>query len=453
MPTLPIIPQTVTVHLGAPNEQAENVTVSFTEYIKNVASNEIYPNWPDAALRANILAQITFALNRIYTEYYPSRGYDFDITNNTLYDQAFRPDGEIFGNISEIVDEIFNNYIVRNGSIVPLYAQFCDGVYVQCSGLSQWGSVRLAEQGMNAFQILQYYFGDNIRLVLDAAVGDNTPSYPGVPLRRGSFGDDVLTIKRELNRIALNYPALPRISRLTGVYDFETEKTVTAFQEIFNLEPDGVVGKATWYKIKQIFAAVKRLSDITGEGLEISEVERRYTRSLRLGDSGVDVEAAFCLFGLFLSGAAADPHYRLLRRNDPRRGFYLPEALRADGGRHRRQTDIRRGGTRLQSGGQRTSGELSERDRRTLSRKVPCVRRHRRERDHHPALSRYYLPHRPADSASQCDRHLRRSHTQRGLCAPASARHRAERRHRPRGMEPHHHARQQPVSARIRSLR
>ncbi|MBQ1397936.1 MAG: peptidoglycan-binding protein, partial [Clostridia bacterium] len=254
MPTLPIIPQTVTVHLGAPNEQAENVTVSFTEYIKNVASNEIYPNWPEAALRANILAQITFALNRIYTEYYPSRGYDFDITNNTLYDQAFRPDGEIFGNISEIVDEIFNNYIVRNGSIVPLYAQFCDGVYVQCSGLSQWGSVRLAEQGLNAFQILQYYYGDNIRLVLDAAVGDNTPSYPGVPLRRGSFGDDVLIIKRELNRIALNYPALPRISSLTGVYDFETERAVTAFQQIFNLEPDGVVGKATWYKIKQIYA-------------------------------------------------------------------------------------------------------------------------------------------------------------------------------------------------------
>ena len=189
------------------------------------------------------------------------------------------------------MDEIFNNYIVRNGSIVPLYAQFCDGVYVQCSGLSQWGSVRLAEQGMNAFQILQYYFGDNIRLVRDAAVGNNTPSYPGVALRRGSFGDDVLIIKRELNRIALNYPAVPRISSLTGVYDFETEEAVTAFQNIFNLEPDGVVGKATWYKIKQIFAAVKRLSDITGEGLEISEVERRYTRALKLGDSGVDVEA------------------------------------------------------------------------------------------------------------------------------------------------------------------
>ena len=153
------------------------------------------------------------------------------------------------------------------------------------------GSVRLAEQGMNAFQILQYYFGDNIRLVRDAAVGNNAPSYPGVPLRRGSFGDDVLIIKRELNRIALNYPAVPRISSLTGVYDFETEEAVKAFQNIFNLEPDGVVGKATWYKIKQIYAAVKRLSDITGEGLEISEVERRYTRSLQLGDSGVDVEA------------------------------------------------------------------------------------------------------------------------------------------------------------------
>ena len=291
MAPVPVIPQTITVHLGRPNDEAENVTVSFTEYIKNVASNEIYPNWPEAALRANILAQITFALNRVYTEYYPSRGYDFDITNNTQYDQAFVPNGQIFDNISQIVDEIFNNYIVRYGSIVPLYAQFCDGVYTQCSGLSQWGSVRLANQGFTAFEILQYYFGDNIQLVRDAPVANNTPSYPGTPLRRGSFGDDVLTIKRELNTIRRNYPALPPITQLTGVYDFETEQAVTAFQEIFNLEPDGVVGKATWYKIKQVFSAVKRLSDVAGEGLQISEVERRYTRALQLGDSGVDVEA------------------------------------------------------------------------------------------------------------------------------------------------------------------
>ena len=217
MAPVPVIPQTITVHLGRPNDEAENITVSFTEYIKNVASSEIYPNWPEAALRANILAQITFALNRVYTEYYPSRGYDFDITNNTQYDQAFVPNGQIFDNISQIVDEIFNNYIVRYGSIVPLYAQFCDGVYTQCSGLSQWGSVRLANQGFTAFEILQYYFGDNIQLVRDAPVANNTPSYPGTPLRRGSFGDDVLTIKRELNTLRRNYPALPPITQLTGV--------------------------------------------------------------------------------------------------------------------------------------------------------------------------------------------------------------------------------------------
>ena len=291
MPPVPVIPQTVRVHLGRPDEYAENVTVSFTEYIKNVASNEIYPNWPEEALRANILAQITFALNRIYTEYYPSRGYDFDITSDTQYDQAFVPNGQIFENISAIVDEIFNNYIVRSGSIVPLYAQFCDGVYTQCSGLSQWGSVDLANQGYTAMDILRYYFGDNIEIVYDAPVGGNTQSYPGTPLRRGSFGDDVLVIKRELNRIARNYPAKPRIQSLTGVYDLETEEAVKEFQRIFNLDPDGVVGKATWYKIKQVYASVKRLSEITSEGLTISEVERRYTRPLEVGSRGVDVEA------------------------------------------------------------------------------------------------------------------------------------------------------------------
>lgn len=288
---VPVIPQTVTVHLGRPDELADDVTVSFSEYIKNVASHEIYPNWPEEALRANIIAQITFALNRIYTEYYPSRGYNFDITSNTQFDQAFVPNGQIFENISEIVDEIFNNYLVRSGSVVPLYAQFCDGVYTTCNGLSQWGTVRLANDGYSAMDILRYYYGDNIEMVFNAPVGGNTQSYPGTPLRRGSFGDDVLTIKRELNRIARNYPAIPRIESLTGVYDLETEEAVTVFQEIFNLEPDGIVGKATWYKIKQIFASVKRLSEIAGEGLTISEVERRYTRALQLGSRGVDVEA------------------------------------------------------------------------------------------------------------------------------------------------------------------
>lgn len=287
-----IIPSTITVHLGRPDEAAENVTVPFTEYIKNVASNEIYPTWPENAIIANILAQISFALNKVYTEYYRSRGYDFDITNNTVIDQAFVPDSETFDNISRIVDRIFNNYIVRSGSIVPLYAQFCDGVNTQCSGLSQWGTVTLAEQGMSPIDILKYYYGNDIEIVYNAPVGENTPSYLGIPLRRGSYGDDVLIIKRELNRIRQNYPAIPYIASVnSGIFDLDTEAAVRSFQQIFNLNVDGIVGKATWYKIKQVYAAVKQLSELTSEGLTISEVERRYVRDLRLGDSGVDVKA------------------------------------------------------------------------------------------------------------------------------------------------------------------
>ncbi len=287
-----IIPSTITVHLGRPDEAAENVTVPFTEYIKNVASNEIYPTWPENAIIANILAQISFALNKVYTEYYRSRGYDFDITNNTVIDQAFVPDSETFDNISRIVDRIFNNYIVRSGSIVPLYAQFCDGVNTQCNGLSQWGTVTLAEQGMSPIDILKYYYGNDIEIVYNAPVGENTPSYLGIPLRRGSYGDDVLIIKRELNRIRQNYPAIPYIASVnSGIFDLDTEAAVRSFQQIFNLNVDGIVGKATWYKIKQVYSAVKQLSELTSEGLTISEVERRYVRDLRLGDSGVDVKA------------------------------------------------------------------------------------------------------------------------------------------------------------------
>ena len=287
----PVIPSEITVHLGRPNAPAENVTVPFTDYIKNVASSEIYPTWPESAIRANMLAQISFALNRVYTEYYRSRGYDFDITNTTSNDQAYTKDGEVYENISRIADEIFNNYIVRTGNVEPLYAQFCDGYTTTCRGLSQWGTVTLANRGLTPIEILRYYYGDNISLVYNAPMSNNTQSYPGVALRRGSFGDDVVTIKRELNRIAQNYPAIPKIAFINGVYDLETENAVKAFQRIFSLDPDGVVGKATWYKIKQVFTAVKELSDLTSEGLTISEVARRYTRELRPGSQGVDVEA------------------------------------------------------------------------------------------------------------------------------------------------------------------
>ena len=197
----PIVPEYITVHLGAPDAPAENVTVTFPRYIKGVAASEIYPTWNESAIRANVLAQISVALNRVYTEFYRSRGYDFDITNNTQYDQAFSPNKETFENINAIVDDMFNNYIVRRGNVEPLYAQFCDGVRTQCRGLSQWGSQELAQQGRTPYEILQYYYGQDIDLVYNAPVGDSTPSYPGRPLTVGSVGEDIRTIQRELNRI------------------------------------------------------------------------------------------------------------------------------------------------------------------------------------------------------------------------------------------------------------
>ena len=291
MADLPTIPTFITVHLGAPNAPAENVTVAFSDYIKNVASSEIYPNWPQEALRANILAQISYTLNKVYTEFYPSRGYDFDITNDTRYDHAYTKNGEVLDTIGLIVDEIFNNYIRREGAVEPLAAKFCDGVITLCDGLLQWGTVELANQGYSAMDILRYYYGNDIVLVENAPLADKTQSYPGVALSRGSFGDDVRVIKNELNRIRRNYPAIPAINSATSVFDAETEAAVRSFQQIFNLTADGIVGKATWYRIKQVFAAVKRLSELTSEGLTIPEIERVFRTELSVGDQGVEVEA------------------------------------------------------------------------------------------------------------------------------------------------------------------
>ncbi len=290
MAELPTVPTTVTVHLGAPNTQARNVTVPFTDYIKNVASSEIFPSWPPAALRANILAQISYTLNRVYTEYYPSRGYDFDITNDTRYDHAYTENGEVFDTVSLIVDELFNNYIRRKGTVEPLAAKFCDGRITLCDGLLQWGTVELANQGYDTLEILKYYYGDDIEIVENAPLADKTESYPGTALSRGSFGDDVRTIKNELSRIRRNYPAIPALT-VTSVYDGETEAAVREFQRIFNLTPDGIVGKATWYQIKRVYTAVKRLAELTSEGLTIPEVERVFRTTLSLGDRGVEVEA------------------------------------------------------------------------------------------------------------------------------------------------------------------
>ena len=289
MAELPVIPESITVHLGAPDAPAENVTVGFVDYIKNVASSEIYPTWPENALRANIYAQISFALNRIYTEYYRSRGYDFDITNSTSVDQSFVYGRDIFDNIGEIVDEIFNDYIVRQGFIEPLFALYCDGVRTTCAGLSQWGSVDLAEQGYIPYDILRYYYGNNINIVQDAPIENIFASFPGVPLRLGSAGNDVRTVQTRLNRISANYPAIPKISAADGIFGTETENAVLEFQSIFSLTQDGIVGKATWYRIQSIYNAVKKLNELESEGLTLSDVEQQFSGTLAEGDVGADV--------------------------------------------------------------------------------------------------------------------------------------------------------------------
>lgn len=284
-----VVPEYITVHLGAPQENARNVTVRFADYIKNVASSEIYPTWPESAIRANILAQISYALNRVYTEWYPSQGYNFDITSTTQYDQKFIENRDIFENIARIVDDIFNDYVVRQGSVNPYFTQYCNGTTSTCDGLSQWGTVTLAEQGMVPYEILQYYYGDDINIVFDAPVGPGVPSYPGIPLRRGDSGEDVRTIQRQLNRIGRNYPAIPQIPVTNGIFDFSTEAAVRAFQQIFNLAVDGIVGKATWYKIKYTYNAIKGLGELYGEGVSLSEVDRIFATELDEGDSGNQV--------------------------------------------------------------------------------------------------------------------------------------------------------------------
>ncbi len=283
----PIIPEFITVHLGPPGSQAENVTVPFIDYVKNVASSEIYPTWPESALRANIYAIISYALNRVYTEYYPSRGYNFDITNSTQFDQAFVRDREIYENISYIVDDIFNDYIVRQGTIQPLFAAFCNGTTSVCDGLSQWGTVALANEGRTPYSILQNYYGPDINIVENAPVGFTEESYPGVPLRVGDAGNNVKIIQTQLNRIAQNYPAIPKIQNTDGIFTLATEDAVRKFQQIFNLPQTGEVDKSTWYKIKQYYNGVKRLAELASEGISLAEATVPFSEELSEGMSGV----------------------------------------------------------------------------------------------------------------------------------------------------------------------
>lgn len=288
-PVIPYVPQQITVHLGPPDSDAANVTVSFSDYVKNVASSEIYPTWEESALRANILAITSFALNRVYTEFYRSRGYNFEITNSTAYDQFFVNGRSFFENVSRLVDDLFNDYLRRPGFVEPLAAKFCNGTTAVCEGLSQWGSQYLAEQGYTSIEILRSYYG-NIEVVTNAPIRGITSSYPGYPLRRGISGPSVVAVQISLNRISQNYPAIPKIATVDGIFGAQTEAAVRKFQEVFNLSPDGIVGPATWYAIVRLYTAVTQLSELRSQGQRFYVNSWAYTNPLRQGDSGIRVE-------------------------------------------------------------------------------------------------------------------------------------------------------------------
>ena len=258
-----VIPEFVVVHDGPPSDpNAANYYVRYRDYIKNVASSEIYSTWPDSTLRANILAIMSFTLNRVYTEWYRNKGYNFTITTSTAFDQKFVYGRNIFENISETVDMIFSNYLSRPGVLQPILTQYCDGRRVSCPNwMSQWGSKDLGEQGYSPIEILRYYYGDDIYINSAEQISGIPSSWPGYDLTIGSSGQKVQQMQEQLNRISDNYPAIPKIAA-DGIYGNQTAEAVRTFQKIFNLPQTGVTDYATWYKISQIYVGVSRIAEL-----------------------------------------------------------------------------------------------------------------------------------------------------------------------------------------------
>ncbi|MGL4109550.1 peptidoglycan-binding protein [Clostridium sp. LP20] len=264
----PVVPEFITVHQGSPNDpSAPNYRVPYKEYIKNVASCEIYSTWPDSTIRANIFCIISFTLNRIYTEWYRGKGKNFDITSSTAYDHAFNYGRNIYDSISEVVDEIFSTYVRRFGRKQPLLTQYCDGKNVTCpEWLSQWGSKYLGDQGKVPYEILTYYYGNDIELVTAEQVKGSPSSYPGYDLTIGSNGEPVRMIQDFLNRIAQNYPLIPKVA-VDGNFGPTTAESVKVFQGIFNLPKTGVVDYATWYKVSDVYVGVTRIAELRGDNI------------------------------------------------------------------------------------------------------------------------------------------------------------------------------------------
>lgn len=259
----PVVPEFIIVHDGRPNDtSAPNYWIPFADYIKNVASSEIYANWPQSTIKANVLAILSFTLNRVYTEWYRGQGYNFTITSSTAYDHAFSYGRNIFAEIATVVDDIFTSFVTRPGIRQPLLTQYCDGKSVVCPNwMTQWGSKSLGDQGYTAIDILKSFYGYDIYLMQAQKVQGVPSSYPGTALQMGSLGEDVRVIQEQLNTISNNYPKINKV-RVDGVFGEETRRAVVTFQEIFRLSADGIVGFSTWYTISHIYVAVTRMAEL-----------------------------------------------------------------------------------------------------------------------------------------------------------------------------------------------
>ena len=258
-----VVPEYIVVHDGSPRDStARNYYVKYKDYIKNVASSEIYATWPEDTIRANVLAIMSFTLNRVYTEWYRNMGYDFTITSSTAFDHKWIPERNFYDTISPIVDELFSNYLSRPGVRQPILTQYCDGRQVQCPDwMTQWGSCSLGEQGYSAIQILRYYYGDDMYINTAESIAGIPSSWPGYDLDTGATGSKVRQMQEELNTIAGANPALPRIDAY-GVYGPATKAAVRKFQSIFGLPATGIVDYPTWYKISEVYVGVSRIAEL-----------------------------------------------------------------------------------------------------------------------------------------------------------------------------------------------
>lgn len=257
-----VVPETIVVHDGVPGDStATDYYVPYIDYIKNVACCEIYSTWSESTIEANILAIMSFTLNRVYTEWYRNKGYNFTITSSTAYDHKWIYGKTIYENISQIADRLYNRYLARPNVKQPILTQYCDGKRVSCPNwMTQWGSKALGDDGFSAIDIIHYYYGSDM-YVNEAEIVSGIPSsYPGYDLTIGSSGEPVITIQEQLNRIAQNYPAIPTVT-VDGIYGSATAESVRAFQSIFNLPVSGIVDFPTWYKISQIYVGVSKIGE------------------------------------------------------------------------------------------------------------------------------------------------------------------------------------------------